>query len=466
MDAMKETGSGRSGRWWILAAWLVLAGGLSGCEVDSFLNPSVIGRWERTPVVMPILDQLDVIDEPPDTPPGLTQVTPDDLLAHAKEYEVGPGDTVMVSVLDLIIAGQESVQQRRIDGLGNIRLTEIGTILVAGLTEREIEEKIKDLVVRMNILKDPSVTVLALDQRRNTYTVMGEPRNSGTAVGRYTIGRPDFRLMDAMAQARGVSGRIKTLQIIRKVDLSDVEQIDSDVAAPTLAEDRDLLMDPTSILDQGTADITPDGGDGAADAMSAAAQWQFVGGQWVRLGPATSRSVDLAASQGAGIAQTLVTQRIIEIPYQKLLNGEMQYNIVIRPGDIINVPSPVIGNVFIMGAIARPGTFSLPGDKDLTLKLLVAAAGGLNQLAWPSRVDLTRRVGENMEATVRLNLQSIFEGRQPDFFLKPNDMINVGQSFWSVPLAVLRNGFRYTYGFGFVLDRNFNNDIFGPPPRR
>lgn len=415
---------------------------------------------------MPILDQLDVIDEPPDTPPGLTQVTPDDLLAHAKEYEVGPGDTVMVSVLDLIIAGQESVQQRRIDGLGNIRLTEIGTILVAGLTEREIEEKVKDLVVRMNILKDPSVTVLALDQRRNTYTVMGEPRNSGTAIGRYTIGRPDFRLMDAMAQARGVSGRIKTLQIIRKVDLPDVEQIDSDVAASTSAEDRGLLMDPTAILEQGAADVTPDDGDGAADAMSAAGQWQFVGGQWVRLGPGASRPVDSATSQGGGIAQAPITQRIIEIPYQKLLNGEMQYNIVIRPGDIINVPSPVIGNVFIMGAIARPGTFALPGDKDLTLKLLVAAAGGLNQLAWPSRVDLTRRVGENMEATVRLNLKSIFEGRQPDFFLKPNDMINVGQSFWSVPLAVLRNGFRFTYGFGFVLDRNFNNDIFGPPPRR
>jgi polysaccharide export outer membrane protein len=29
---------------------------------------------------------------------------------------------------------------------------------------------------------------------------------------------------------------------------------------------------------------------------------------------------------------------------------------------------------------------------------------------------------------------------------------------------VFRNGFRVTYGFGFLLDRNFGNDVFGAPP--
>lgn len=460
MEAMKEIGPRRTGRWRVLGAWMVLCSVLSGCEVNSFLDPSVIGRWERTPAVMPILDQLDVIDEPPDTPPGLTQVTPEDLIPHPGEYVIGYGDVLMVSVMDLVIAGQESVQQRRVDGLGNIRLAELGTVHVFDLTERQIEDKIRDLVVRLNILKDPTVTVFALEMRQNTYTVMGEPRNSGTAVGRYQILRPDFRLMDAMAQARGVSGRIKTLQIIRQVDLvKDDEASDPPVMSGDDSDDRGLLLDPTPILEHGGSSESHEKSSGT---VSATAQWQFVGGRWVRVDQGAAH----AAANMLGKAEPPAAQRIIEIPYQKLLKGEMQYNIVIRPGDIINVPSPVIGNVFIMGAIARPGTFALPGDKDLTLKLLVAAAGGLNQLAWPTRVDLTRRVGENTEATVRLDLKAIFDGRQPDFFLKPNDMVNVGQSFWSMPLAVLRNGFRYTYGFGFVLDRNFNNDVFGPPPRR
>jgi len=46
--------------------------------------------------------------------------------------------------------------------------------------------------------------------------------------------------------------------------------------------------------------------------------------------------------------------------------------------------------------------------------------------------------------------------------LKPNDIVNIGSSGISTPLAVIRNGFRASYGFGFVLDRNFGTDVFGP----
>ncbi len=42
--------------------------------------------------------------------------------------------------------------------------------------------------------------------------------------------------------------------------------------------------------------------------------------------------------------------------------------------------------------------------------------------------------------------------------------MNVGTNFWAYPLAVIRNGFRASYGFGFLIDRNFGNDIFGAPP--
>ena len=37
-------------------------------------------------------------------------------------------------------------------------------------------------------------------------------------------------------------------------------------------------------------------------------------------------------------------------------------------------------------------------------------------------------------------------------------------AFWATPLAVIRGGLRATYGFGFLLDRNFGNDVFGAPP--
>lgn len=94
----------------------------------------------------------------------------------------------------------------------------------------------------------------------------------------------------------------------------------------------------------------------------------------------------------------------------------------------------------------------------------MTAAGGLSVVAIPERVDLIRRIGENREATIRLNLRAIAEGTQPDVFIKPDDQINVGTNFWATPLVVLRQGFRMTYGFGFLVDRNFGNDVFGAPP--
>jgi polysaccharide biosynthesis/export protein len=92
---------------------------------------------------------------------------------------------------------------------------------------------------------------------------------------------------------------------------------------------------------------------------------------------------------------------------------------------------------------------------------LIASGGGLSAIAVPERVDLIRRIGNDQEATIRLNLRAIFDGTEPDFFLKPNDQINIGTNMAATPLAIVRNGLRATYGFGFVLDRNFNIDVFG-----
>ncbi len=67
-----------------------------------------------------------------------------------------------------------------------------------------------------------------------------------------------------------------------------------------------------------------------------------------------------------------------------------------------------------------------------------------------------------------VDLDKIAQGLQPDFFIKPNDLINVGTHPTSIFRAVLRNAFRASYGFGFIYDRNFTfpdagqyNDIGG-----
>jgi hypothetical protein len=152
--------------------------------------------------------------------------------------------------------------------------------------------------------------------------------------------------------------------------------------------------------------------------------------------------------------------RLIRIPADKLLAGDPRYNIVIKPGDTIHVPVDVVGEFCIMGHVNRPGYFNMTG-RPMTLKMAIAAAGGLGPLAWPKKVEVVRRIGEKHEAIVMLDLDKIASGEQPDIFIKPNDLINVGTHATSRWRAVLRNAFRATYGFGFVYDRNFADRDFG-----
>jgi protein involved in polysaccharide export with SLBB domain len=153
-------------------------------------------------------------------------------------------------------------------------------------------------------------------------------------------------------------------------------------------------------------------------------------------------------------AERLSGQRVIRIPIGALRSGDPRYNVIIRPGDIINIPPVETGEFYMLGHVNRTGVYALTGRK-ITLKMAVAAAGGLDPLAIPRRCDLIRRIGTNQEAIVQVNLQAIFDGTQPDIFLKPNDLVNVGSDMIAPFLAVMRNAYRFSYGFGFVYDRNF-----------
>jgi hypothetical protein len=156
--------------------------------------------------------------------------------------------------------------------------------------------------------------------------------------------------------------------------------------------------------------------------------------------------------------------RVIKIPVDKLLGGDPRYDIIIRSRDRISVPVDIIGEFWVMGNVRRSGAIPLVG-RPMTLKMAIATAG-LGPLAWPKKVEVTRRVGKNkaglmQEETVLVDLDKIAKGLQPDFFIKPFDLINVGTHGTSRWQAVLRNAFRATYGFGFIYDRNFATPDFG-----
>jgi protein involved in polysaccharide export with SLBB domain len=146
--------------------------------------------------------------------------------------------------------------------------------------------------------------------------------------------------------------------------------------------------------------------------------------------------------------------RIIRVPLEGLQRGELQYNVVIRPNDTILIPNPKVGEYYMGGHVQRSGVYSLTG-RQITLKQAIISAGMLDPLAWPERTEVIRRVGKDREMFVRVNLPKIFAGEQSDIYLRPYDTVNVGSNALAPFLAAIRGSFRFTYGFGFIYDRNY-----------
>jgi len=508
MNKRASRANGIAGRALRVAGVCGLALALGGCETDSFLmDPSVIGRWEHTPTRVPILTRIASIEGPADDFVDVSDVRPEDLIPEVNEYRVGPGDRMTVQVYDIPEEGKMLPYEVVVDTRGYISIPQVGEVEVAGRTSRDAEQAIMNAM--KELVANPLAAVKVDTQRQQRFSIFGGVQNSG----QYAIPAADYRILEGLTAAGGWSEAPEFIYVIRQIPLteragagqnrpkkpemtpkdlnkapSDLNKIIDDLATPK-SESKPAqpekkpeapkpptgspgmmrpqpeaqkpaidLIDPKAPV-QPAAPAAP-----AASADRSDGSWVFLNGQWVKVsrpGATVSGGAAEAMGQRAGTSESLVSQRVIRVPTQKLANGDARYNIVIRPGDVIRVPPAPSGTVYIGGQISRAGSYNM--QDRLTLTSAIIAAGGLSQTAVPERVDIRRIVGTDMQGIVRVNLRAIHEGTHPDIYLRANDQINIGTNFWATPLAILRNGFRISYGFGFLVDRNFGTDIFGVP---
>ena len=539
----------------------------SGCDYDSWMDPSRTGYFEHTPTSIPILRKIDVIEVEQDafaTEIGAPVAA--DLIPGNSEYIFASGDGIEVQINDLFQVDKAEQFRRTVDQSGKILLPIVGSIEVAGKSQSElvgaIEAKLKP------IIRDPRVDVTIVEGRAFTFTVDGQVRNSGV----YALQRPDFDIEQAVALAGGANEGARRIRIVRTLITSadDAAAVDAQPAqgstpsagpapsvpaagtvpatgpatvpgtapgessapsvddllkqiqppaatapaepsapapapapasappaaspgalrSPAVVVDVDQLEAPkvaeTAVV-QTVQDVqTPPTSVPATESRyvfdTQKQEWVYVsagstGPASPDVGLATPNSPDGAITGPAAFASEArplkkgkdfrlpngKRTRVILVDWAKLQQGDLTQNVLVRPGDKIHVESD-IGVVYIDGEIARPGVYNLPPIGELTLSRLVSAAGGLGQIAIPQRVDLIRKIAPDREAAIRVNLAAIRNKAEPDIVMRADDHIIIGTNFFATPLAVIRNGFRMTYGFGFLLDRNFGNDVFGPPP--
>jgi protein involved in polysaccharide export with SLBB domain len=488
------------------AALLSLVAIGTGCETKSWLDPSEMGRYELTPQVVPILDKLVVGVEKDEAQfANAREVTEADLQPDAVDYRVGANDLLQISIQDLAGNGLQQVETKKVSESGKISLPYLGQVSVVGQTEAEVEDTIVRAYADAQILPRAIVSVAVVDAKNLLYTISGAVNQAGA----YPLNRSDLRLSEALANARGVTSElgIDYVYVIRKkaptatetapagpenpgVDplapQSRVKTVNSPVflmklqdAPPpqTPEEARKAAEELANQINKTVSEAQPANNDPLTPPLPAETPSAVPGDVTDRVIQIDGAGTQPATAEGEGAMQTPALEptpamtdssdfefvapaeptdrEVIRVPYAQLSkNGELKYDLILRPGDLIVVPSPPIGEYYMGGHVARPGVYSLTA-RNITLKQAIISAGMLDQLAIPTRTDVIRRLSKNQEVFVRVDLEKIFGGIEPDILLKPDDQVMVGTNAGATFLAALRNSFRFTYGFGFLYDRNY-----------
>lgn len=483
---------------------LVLAGGCALVPPNSLLDPTKVGRFAVDVHEGGIRRVL----TPRDTPPGVayaTDPTPDDLEPIYEEYRFVAGDSFGLTINDFFGQGVPYSATMVVSSLGEIRLPEIGSIRVAGLTEAELEQEVGARVREAGLLPRPIVLAFGQVRRGRIFTILG----AVGAPGAYPIPDPDTRLLDAIGMVGDVGAMSRRMYVIRRA-VQSAAQVPTE-PIPEAPQDRDWIIPPPVereapmggfLTNVGYAQAQPPPNDPEAPptrdelaellrpatpppAASQGAEPEALPPfKPLVFDPQTGRVVEaerpaappvppVAAPEGPAAEQLEepfdwedvdereFAQRVIAIDITELKNGNPRYNIVVRDRDVLNVPQDT-GVFYLMGEVNRPGVYAL-GGRDITIKQALAIAGGFTPLAWPQRCEVIRREpGTDKQLTIAVNLDAIFYGLDDDFYLRDDDIVNVGTHIVAPFLFVIRNSFRFTYGFGFVYDRNFaDKDAYG-----
>ena len=124
---------------------------------------------------------------------------------------------------------------------------------------------------------------------------------------------------------------------------------------------------------------------------------------------------------------------IIKINIRELYNVGLGKDVIVRPGDIVNIPHAE--KFFIGGEVRNPGSF--PIKENMTLLQAIALAGGLSEKAG-SMIILTRKKGRGAvqktykpwteTKTIEIDLDKLIRGGTKNLILNPRDVIYIAKS--------------------------------------
>jgi polysaccharide biosynthesis/export protein len=110
------------------------------------------------------------------------------------------------------------------------------------------------------------------------------------------------------------------------------------------------------------------------------------------------------------------------------VQGDPKLNIILEPGDVINVPVDKAVPIYVFGQVKNPGALQVKRSSVPTLTQAIAQAGGFTDRANRKKVRIRRKDAAGKELEFTVNVRDILKGKMKDVPLQPNDTVYVPES--------------------------------------
>ncbi|HKX28134.1 MAG TPA: polysaccharide biosynthesis/export family protein [Blastocatellia bacterium] len=309
----------------------------------------------------------------PNPTAGGEVTTPGIIVSPNEDHRIGPGDVIDVQVN----LAPELSSTSRINADGTFLMPFIGRITARQKTSDELAEEIAGKL-KGDYLKNPMVKVVIKQIYSHTYFIQGAIRRSGV----YQVeGRPT--LLELLTIGGGLGDNYGTTAfVIRRLK----------PRTPESAPPAETLKEQSTPETAAAAEVPETKDNGAGQAEAPAGQ---------------QASFEMLKANLTG-----------------LLKGNFQQNLVLEPGDIVNIPPSDV--FFVAGEVRMPGSFPLKDGT--TLRQAISLAQGTTPKAAGSRAVIYRENDKGQREEIKVDVDSVMRGKKDDLPILANDIVIIPNS--------------------------------------
>ena len=307
------------------------------------------------------------------------------------DYRIGPQDLLDINIFE----APELNRTVRVSENGEVSLPLLGGIHVVRLTARELENTLAAKL--REFLKNPHVSVMVTAIESHPVSVIGEVNKPGV----FQV-RGSKTLLEMLSMAQGLAPDAGDEVLVMRN--AGYNRGQDDGAQAARGGERDS-KDTDGIKSRaGSGDS---GNSGALQKNAIASK---------------------EATNDAGTKQGQQSGDTIAINLRHLLNSrDPRFNVPIYAGDIVKVTRA--GIVYVVGAVKKPGGFTVKGNEQMSLLKAIALAEGLSSTSSKGHTRIIRTdEGSGKRSEIPVELGKILDGKAPDMNLQAADIVFVPSS--------------------------------------